>query len=216
MNEMEKSWIYSVMVVALVVFLNFQIIEKWDSKMKIARSRWWLLFWCCVLCGNCAAQTGRHWLCVSVILGCLMTACVTDMLYYKVHNFLWWISGGAAGCMVLRLWIEKFRDRDFYEGLCGLVLFLLLQFFLFAKMYGRADCYAFSVCAVAEFGLGMHIFEFLLHMIVAYVILFIIQLIRKNIAKSGNLKVSIAFIPYITASFLIFMHKYAIWGLTFV
>lgn len=207
---MGKWWLYSVLLIIVTLRGGIRIIEQWDGKLTLGKREWCLVYVGCMLCGRCAAEIGSAWMCLCIILGCLMTACITDLLYYKVHNFLWWVSGATATCMVFRLWITRLSDRKFYGELAGLLIFILLQLLFFSKMYGRADCYAFCVCAAAEFGLGMHIFEFLLHMLVAYIILFIIQIYRKNIGKTGNLKASVAFVPYITASFLIILHKYAI------
>lgn len=78
---------------------------------------------------------------------------------------------------------------------------MALQFMLFARMYGKADCYAFCVCAIAGASLGMGFPDYLWQMLLALCLLFPVQLLRRNIGKSGNLKQPVAFLPYITLAF---------------
>lgn len=82
-----------------------------------------------------------------------------------------------------------------------LTVYMALQFGVFARMYGRADCYAFCVCAIAEASLGMDFSDYLVLMLLALCLLFPVQLLRGNIAKNGNLKQPVAFLPYISAAF---------------
>ena len=127
---------------------------------------------------------------------CLLFACVTDCRTCQVYNFTWWISGTAAGL----LWLmgRQWTDR---EGITGLLIFILLQLLLFSKMYGRADCYGFCVCAVAEAAVGMRLVGFLTHMALAFGILALVQGARHNINNRGNLRRPVPFLPYITLAF---------------
>jgi len=133
-----------------------------------------------------------------LLAGCLLFACVTDCASRLVYNFVWWIGAAAAGISLWgRLW----------QGLTGWVLadlglFFLLQLLVFQHMYGKADCYAFCVCAIAEASLGMGLPGYLLHMLFSVIFLFPVQLFRRNIKSTGNLKTPVAFLPYITVSFL--------------
>ena len=70
-------------------------------------------------------------------------------------------------------------------------------------MYGRADCYAFCVCAMAETACGMGFAEYLFHMLIAFGILAMVQFARRNIDTKGNLKHPVPFIPYIAAAFVL-------------
>lgn len=87
-------------------------------------------------------------------------------------------------------------------------VYMAIQLGLFSRLYGKADCYAFCVCAIAEASLGMTLFDYLILTLLAVFLLFPIQLYRRNIAKNGNLKRPVAFLPYITTAFAvhIFMH----------
>ena len=133
---------------------------------------------------------------LSVLAGCLIFACITDGKMYEVYRFVWWI-GGVLGVLCL-----PGNGGD----MGGLILYCLLQELFFCRFYGRADCHAFVVCALIQFGKGMGIREYLIHMLFAFSGLAVIQLLRKNVNKKGNLKEPVAFLPYITVSFwLIFV-----------
>ena len=140
--------------------------------------------------------------------GCLLLACITDGLICQVYNFTWWI--GLAGVLPL-LWQRLQRAVSGGEGfglLYSLLFFCLLQLLFFARTYGRADCYAFCICAGAEAAVGIGLQGFLLHMLLAYFLLFVVQLFRGNVGKGGNLKQSVAFVPYIAAAFWITVSLY--------
>ncbi len=117
------------------------------------------------------------WMAVSA---CLLTACVMDCLSGEVYNFIWWIGGAAAALLLCRRGISVGR-------LFALGCFCLLQLTIFAKMYGKADCYAFCVCALTLAAAGWGFPEFLFQMILAFGILAVVQLFRRNIDKVGNL-----------------------------
>lgn len=137
------------------------------------------------------------------ILWCsLLYGCATDLKSQKVYNFTWWFGGLAAGGL---LWGSLCTGRSPIL-LWHLTVYMVLQFGLFARMYGRADCYAFCVCAIAEASLGMRFSDYLVLMLLALCLLFPVQLLRRNIAKSGNLKQSVAFLPYISAAFALHLY----------
>ena len=140
---------------------------------------------------------------MAVILGCLLLACVTDLTIYQVHNFVWWVGGAAAG---LLLWVElRGTPAAVSNVLPELLTFSVIQIVLFGRLYGRADCYAFCVCAGALAGLGMGFMEFLQHMILALLLLTVVQAFRKNISLKGNLKKPVPFLPYITSAFYLLL-----------
>lgn len=144
---------------------------------------------------------------LSVVIGCLLLACMTDVAIYRVHNFVWWTAGLAA---VILLFCRRSECLQLLRNeVSGIFIFCALQFFLFGKMYGRADGYAFCVCAVAEAGLGMGLIEFLTHMYFSFLLLAGVQAFKKNISVKGHLKEPVAFLPYITAGFylIIIFHK---------
>lgn len=135
---------------------------------------------------------------LSLFMGCLLLACITDMAICQVYNFVWLVSGAAA---VILLADRKWDAVVAWEVL----LFCVIQMVLFARMYGKADCYAFCVCAAVEAGLGSGMRGFLIHMLVSFFLLAAVQLMRKNIGLGGHLKKPVPFLPYITAGFYIML-----------
>ena len=95
------------------------------------------------------------------------------------------------------------RNGRIGEALPGLLFFICLQQFLFSRMYGRADCHAFSVCALHLASLGVGLRGYLEQMLLAFLFLAIFQFFRKNIADNGNLKRPVPFLPYITLAFFL-------------
>lgn len=140
---------------------------------------------------------------MAVILGCLLLASVTDLAICQVHNFVWWI-GGTAACLLL--WVGLRRTPAAVSNvLPELFMFCVIQIVLFGRLYGRADCYAFCVCAGAEAGLGLGFMGFLKHMILAFLLLTVVQAFRKNISRKGNLKKPVPFLSYITTAFCLLL-----------
>lgn len=136
------------------------------------------------------------WLFWGIIAVCLLFACITDCRSREVYNVTWWAAGMAAGMLLLRE-----RDRLDAEILLELAFFILLQLVLFTKMYGRADCYAFSVCAVAEAAAGLSLAGYFVHMLLSFILLAFVQALRHNIGRGGNLRQPVPFLPYITLAF---------------
>lgn len=129
-----------------------------------------------------------------LILAVYLTVCVfTDRKTCKIYDFLQLPASmaGAILCMA--------RPLPAGAGL-GLILFALLQYFLFGRLYGQGDVMAFQVCSLYIIGEGGDFQTLLLHMALAFAILGVIQLFRKNIDRRGNLKTPVPFLPYIACS----------------
>ena len=132
----------------------------------------------------------------AILAGCLTAACIMDVESCMIYDYVWWL-GMIAG--VLLLCIGK-CDR-----IMELLLFILLQELFFCRFYGRADCHAFAVCAITETAMGIGMKGYLIHMLVAFSMLALIQGMCHTINNKGNLKQPIPFLPYITGSFWILM-----------
>lgn len=135
------------------------------------------------------------WILWGIIGLCFLFACEMDCRTCEVYNVIWWISGTAAAVLIA---LSSRAERTLLLELC---LFCVIQLGIFSKMYGKADCYAFCVCAAAEASEGLGLKEFLVHMMLAIGLLAIVQLLRRNIDGRGNLKQAVPFLPYITLSF---------------
>lgn len=83
------------------------------------------------------------------------------------------------------------------------ICFLFLQRFLFDRFYGRADVYAFCACGLLESVFGIGLLGYLLHMAGAFLLLAVVQGVKRNIGTNGNLKRAVPFLPYIVFSFWI-------------
>lgn len=149
---------------------------------------------------------------LALVMGCLLLACVTDMIIYQVYNFVWWIAGTAAALLLWeRLWSMD-NIQNSVEILLELTIFWLIQLGVFGRLYGKADCYAFCVCAAAEAGIGMTLELIVIHVVFAFGILVPLQFVCKNITLRGKMKKSVPFIPYITAGFYLLLIFTKIFG----
>lgn len=190
------------------------VIGKWDKPLAIEfRGCVWIFAaaalegW--IISGLAGGDCGCGKVLLSVMGGCLLLACVTDILFCQVYNFIWWPGLAAALAVTGRRCSLLCAAREGLPGICtafmdvfgSLLIFWMVQTFVFRRMYGRADYYAFCVCAAAETAEGMGLAGFLGHMLLAYALLLPVQAVRRNIDRKGNLKQPVPFLPYITASF---------------
>ncbi len=181
------------------------IINRWDEPLPLKGREYCVILIGAFLQGTVIrylsnGEPAENEILLAVIGGSLLLACVTDIIICQVYNFTWLPAVTAASIL-------------FWYRLCGmgidaichmlwsLFFFLFAQRILFFKMYGKADGYAFCVCALAEAARGIKTAGFLLHMLLAYVLLFLVQAVRSNINSRGNLKQPVPFLPYITISF---------------
>ncbi len=84
----------------------------------------------------------------------------------------------------------------------SLILFAILQKMVFLRFYGGADGMTFLICSLFWAGLGKEIDCYLMHMIISYVLLLIVQVLSGNVSIKGKLKEPVAMVPYIVLSFL--------------
>lgn len=133
-----------------------------------------------------------------VLAAYLLTATITDLQIKKVHDFLAIIGalGGLALCI---------QERPGWTVIRALAAFLIIQFILFRKMYGLADCLAFAVCALYMAASGKDLITYLLHMGAAFLALFAAQAMQHNINSHGNLKKPVALLPYISTTVWFFL-----------
>lgn len=139
-------------------------------------------------------------------MGALLFAAVMDRKCCQVYRFVWWICGGAGMALFwLQSGLQAEREMLLYR-LVQWVEFCLLQKFYFSKKYGMADCHAFCCCSLFLCAGGGGLWEYLIHMLLSFGILGMIQFLRHNINSKGNLKEPVPFIPYIGLAFIL------LWG----
>lgn len=134
--------------------------------------------------------------------GGLLAACIMDIKEQMVYRFLWLFSGVGA---VLLLVIRVYTDGMQVEWLMELVFFIVLQQLWFKWFYGRADCHAYCVCAIAMSAFGLVLIDYVMHMLITFVGLAVVQLLRRNVGSGGRLKKPVALIPYITIAFWVWV-----------
>lgn len=174
--------------------------EEWTLQLTAGEKIRWIgvgaLCACCVLC----LRNKYFWM--DMLMACfsagLITATVMDLWEQMVYRFVWWAAGAAA----LVILIARLCAAGRVGGAAGeLILYIFLQQTVFVRFYGRADCHAFSVCAVAMAAYGLRLVDYLIHMALAFGILAVIQLACGNVTQSGRLKQPVPLVPYITVAF---------------
>ena len=144
-----------------------------------------------------------------LLAGGLLSAAYMDRRNCWVYNYVWWWclpwTGILLGLPVSEAYMEdgvcRITDRFSIQQAAAMALFVLLQQILFAQMYGRADCHAFSVCALAGCAWQGNLLWFLIHMLSALTLLAAVQFCRRNVTPDGKLRVPKPFIPYIVVTF---------------
>ena len=207
------SLLWILLVIAVVVWMGFYVVAKCGEPLSLKCAQlWWVVMGIIaegiVISFAFAGREMPEKLLFGVFAGCLIFACITDVVMCQVYCFVWWV-GMFAG--VLLLWAfcgRVYLPTLFPFVICNLLIFGLLQYGVFSRTYGKADCHAFFTCALVETALGIGMEGYLLHMILAYVLLIVHQLKRKNVSKYGKLLYPVPFLPYITPSFWIMVLVY--------
>ncbi|MBQ4536127.1 MAG: hypothetical protein II994_00750 [Lachnospiraceae bacterium] len=202
-------WIGIISVIKGIPILLFQLIAKWDATEinfhqgnQVVKEVNYGVFLFSVLT---MLLTDRMWqinciffirlllvLLLGIVNGCFLFAMVMDLKVQKVYHFVWWIAGGAA-------WVIWYIESR--EHILWLVFFWILQQRLFTRFYGKADGHAFSICAILRVALGGTMEDIWCHMIVAFGLLALVQLYKRNVDAKGKLKKPVPFIPYIWLTF---------------
>ena len=143
-----------------------------------------------------------HWewygqLACGILAAYLLVASIQDIQSKEVYDFLH-VMALPAGLIFVMTEPSKHK-------MISLAVFAMVQLGIFMRMYGAGDGLAFLVCALFESRFGQGMLTYLLHMGAAYVLLAIVQGLRHNINKKGNLYEPVPFIPYITATVWLFL-----------
>ncbi len=169
--------------------------------------------------GCCKKRLWRNWLCYGgvisiamvfvspysfgvewvalVLLGIYLLVCtVTDALLCQVYDVMQYLGvlGGSIWILV--------QSPDSSIGF-SLICFAAIQYVILMRMYGKADGMGYCICTLYLAGVGMGIEGYLYHMFISFCLLAVVQGIKGNIARKGNLKRAVALYPYISLGFLI-------------
>ena len=139
--------------------------------------------------------------CLIVVFSCFVQAMLEDAKWKRVHRYLWWIAE-VAGMGLLLMHREAF-SRVAWE----LLFFAMIQFLLFSKLYGKADCFCFQCCSMVLGAYGGGLKAYLFHMLITIAILGIVQFYKRNVNAHGDLKEPVALLPYAMPVFFV------MWGM---
>lgn len=151
---------------------------------------------------GCGAIAGGIWIDIKnyemivygIFIAYLLVSVYTDWQIMKAYDFVAFIAA-LAGVLLLLLAAPESRG-----SLQELLVFVVLQWLLFARLTGSADCIALSICAVFITLHGGGMLEYLLHMLIAVVLCGGFQLV-----KYRSLKHAVPFIPFIAMSVFLFI-----------
>ena len=174
-----------------------------------------LLYLCRNVCDGKGGNTNRLMFAAWIWLaGALLAAAAMDAKTCYVYNYVWYWSlpallilqgGEVLRCCRLDEVAGGMGAAMFYTTISGhiapVLTFVLLQQLLFARLYGKADCYAFCICATALNTLGGGMAELLIHMLLSVILLAVVQAARGNVSSGGRLITAKPFLPYIISAF---------------
>ena len=139
-------------------------------------------------------------ICILILMAALGAAILSDLRDCTVCDLCWWAGLAACGGLLgVRIAAHGLLSVDWV----GTGLFLLVQQLIMSRAYGRADCHAYSICALGLAGLGLELRDFTAMMLVSFLLLVGIQFLRNNITTTGKLRTPVAFVPYIGAGFAV-------------
>ena len=119
-------------------------------------------------------------------------AAVMDLMTREVYDFLWMIAVAISLGMF-------FTGPEVGMGeAAGLVIYVAVQEFVMARVYGRADSHALCVCAMFLILFGKTVEVCIFHFAITFLLLTVVQSVRKNVDSRGMLKKKVAMVPYIT------------------
>lgn len=174
-------------------------LDKQQDKLQLNKRT--LMVWV-VFLFLIALLSGKESIAVSVAAspfwGSLMAAAYSDRQIKQAYDFYFYIAGVSG---IITMLVAEVSIRD---CIGDIVIFILLQWLLFRRMYGPADCFAFSVCALFFAAWRQDMLGLLYLMALTFIILTPVQLIKKNVNKKGNLKEPVALIPYITVASVLY------------
>lgn len=133
---------------------------------------------------------------VFCILLYLAVSTTMDILLKQVTDVVHYLGLLGGGILLLQAFPQSRVGVE-------LIIYVVIQYIVFRKMYGHADVVVFVLCALFFAATGRGIDVYVGHMSLAFGMLALVQTFRRNIGRDGNLKQPVALVPYITCSFLL-------------
>ena len=191
----------SSILVATCVLLCMKMFMKIDREHGIDLSKrvlvmiclgsWIAARICFLVAGEESLGVQIGWLILQV---CFLSSSLTDHMTCQVYDVFQYVGVFVAASLL------AVSACNISIGI-SIVIFALLQYLVFMKLYGKADGMSFQVAALALASRGYEMDMYFLHMIAAYLLLSVVQGIRGNIGVRGKLKEPVPFLPYITIGF---------------
>ena len=184
------------------VLLLLKLLYGLDEDLHILPVRQWLrlgglLMLFCGICMYPPDDCGVLKCCGFWLMGIYLGVVTTmDILLKQISDILHYI--GLAGALFL-LGDNLPRRQIMWE----FILYVAIQYLVFARMYGWADVVGFALCALFVAATGRGIEAYVGHMVISFGLLALVQGVRRNIAPDGNLKHPVALFPYILIGFLL-------------
>lgn len=188
----------SICICVYMLLRGMMCVDK-EHGMRFSRRVWWILIMGSIVAAGIWQMTTEgmegSFRCAWLVLQIYFVSCsLTDIMTCQVYDLFQYLGVAAAGYLLLR------GETSDWIGV-SIILFVGLQYLVFRKLYGEADTMSFLVAAMAEGALGYDMQMYLLHMIFAYLLLSLTQIVKGNIGTAGKLKVPVPFLPYITVGF---------------
>lgn len=136
------------------------------------------------------------WISIWLLGVYLAVASATDALIYQVYDILQYVGVLGGG---IWLWLQCPSQS---QGI-SLLLFAAVQYLVFMRMYGKADGMGYCICALYLSGKGLGLDGYLYQMLAGFLILTVVQLVKRNVSDNGKLKQAVALYPYITCGFMV-------------
>lgn len=131
-----------------------------------------------------------------LLLGVYLLVCtVTDVLLCQVYDVMQYV--GILGGIIWLLVQKPGASIGF-----SIIFFALIQYVVLMHMYGKADGMGYCICSLYLAGAGVDIEGYLYHMFIGFCLLAVVQGVKGNISRKGNLKKAVALYPYISVGFL--------------
>ena len=185
---------FCAVIVVLHIFTHFDkesCLHLWD------KSRWFLLVLSIALSIAIVYRTRGmvlHRVIGFVMLFYMMVCSITDYYMKQVYDV---IQLGVCVMLAAISFLQRIHPA------CGaeLIVFALLQAFLFRRMYGEGDVMCFLLCALSLADRGILVWT--CHMGLSFLLLGVIQAGKHNIAADGNLRLPVPFFPYMAVAYFI-------------
>lgn len=181
-----------------LVLILFFFLQRYDEELKISMGyKGCLLLLLTGVCGGsivCLVEKG-NWLGMAggaLMLIYLLLCSVTDLCMQQVYDVVQLCVCGGLAIMLLC------RDISPSFGV-ELIIFAFVQAIVFRRMYGEGDVMGFLICALSLMEEG--ILVWVLHMGITYILLGLVQGVKGNVGRDGNLRVPVPLFPYMSCAY---------------